>query len=268
MLEPFTLPFMQRAFIGGALVALLAGYFGPFIVQRRMAFLGSGLAHAAFGGVALGILLGAQPVWVAIPFTVIVAIGIVWVRDQTDLAADTSIGIFFAVAMALGIVFLSMRDSYAADAFTYLFGSVLAITWADVAAMGAVCVAALASLPWWPRWAYATFDPVLARSDQLHVKRDDYALTIALAVAVVVAIKVVGIVLMAAFIVLPAATARLVSRNFAGMAVWSIGIGVVTAVAGLYASYFLDMPSGPVIILVQAGLFGAAGMGRRLVSQG
>ena len=258
MLEPFTLPFMQRAFMGGLMVGFLASYFGPFIVQRQLAFLGSGLAHAAFGGVALGILLNQEPLWVAVPFTVAVALAIVWLRERTRLASDTTIGIFFAVSMALGIIFLSKTDGYAADAFTYLFGSLLAVTRADLWITAAVVLATLLTFPLWRAWAYASFDRSLARADRLPVLRHDYILSAAVAVSVVVSIKVVGIVLIAAFLVLPAAAARMMTRTFRSMTLASIAIGMSTVVIGIYASYYADLPSGPMVILTQTAVLGVA----------
>ena len=156
MLEALSLGFMQRALAAGTLTALIAGYYGVFVVQRGMSFIGSGLAHAAFGGVALALLLGGEPLWIAVPFTVIVALLITWVRDRTTLSLDTVIGVFFATAMALGIVFISRIPTYTTDAFTYLFGSVLSVTWTDLWAVLAVGVIAAATLPLWGRWAYAT----------------------------------------------------------------------------------------------------------------
>lgn len=256
MLEPLTLPFMQRALIGGLMVSVLAGYFGPFVVQRHLAFLGSGLAHAAFGGVALGLLLNMQPLWAALPFTVAVALGIVWLRDRAGLASDTTIGIFFSVSMALGIIFLSMKDSYSADAFTYLFGSLLAISRTDLWTAAAVLALSATTIPLWGRWAYATFDPALARADRVPVRRDDYLLAVAIAVITVVAIKLVGIMLIAAFLVMPAAGARLFARTFAGMSLLSLLISAATLVVGLFASYYVDRPTGPAIILTQALLLG------------
>lgn len=255
MLEALTLPFMQRALLGGVLVAVLASYYGVFITQRGLSFLGTGLAHAAFGGVALGLWLGMEPLWVAVPFTVAVALGISWVRERTELSGDTAVGVFFSVSVALGVIFLSLKTEYTVDAFAYLFGSILGVTVADLWATGALVLISLAALPLWHRWAYATFDRELAAADRLPVARHDYLFSVLVAVAIVLAIRVLGIVLIAAFLVIPAATARLVARRFVAMTVMAVAFGVATTVVGLFVSYALDVPSGAAIILLQAVSF-------------
>jgi zinc transport system permease protein len=255
MVEILSLPFMQRALIGGAMVGLLASYYGVFVVQRGLSFLGSGLAHAAFGGVALGLLIHTEPLWVALPFTILIAVGIAWVRYKTQLSSDTAVGIFFSVSMALGIVFLFLRREYTADAFTFLFGSILAVTKTDILITLVVLIITLFTYPLWKRWAYASFDRELAQTDRLPVIRDDYVLSILIAITIVVAIKVVGIVLIAAFLVIPAATARVLSRTFRMMTIISVIIGVSGALSGLILSYYIDIPSGATIILIQAALF-------------
>lgn len=255
MLELLSLPFMQRALLAGVLVGLLASYFGAIVVQRGLTFYGNGLAHAAFGGAALGLLLGLEPLAVAMPFTVAVGIGIVWMRERTRLSGDTTIGIFFAVSMALGIIFLSLRREFSADAFSLLFGSILAVQWVDLWVTLGVVGMTLLTLPLWGRWAYATFDRELAQSDRIQVLRDDYILAFCLAVTVVTAVKVIGIVLIAAFLVIPAAAARLIARTFFSMTVLSMIIGALSAVVGLGISYYADIPSGPAIILLQAAVF-------------
>jgi zinc transport system permease protein len=258
MFDVLLLPFMQRALAGGLLVGLLASYYGPFIVQRRMAFLGNGLAHAAFGGVALGVLLNAEPIWVAMPFTVAVAMIMVWVRERGGLADDTVIGVFFALSMALGMVFIALREDYAGDAFRFLFGSILAVSTADLWASAVVLAITALLLPLWPRWAYATFDRRLAQADRLPVLRDDYVLSIMLALAIVVSIKVVGIILASAFFVLPAATARLMTNRFSRLTLVSVLLGEFAVTTGLWLSYLVNWPTGPVIVLVQGALFLAA----------
>ena len=267
MLEVLALGFMQRALVAGTLTAVIAGYYGVFVVQRGMSFIGSGLAHAAFGGVALALLLGSEPLWVAVPFTVVVALLITWVRDRTTLSLDAAIGIFFATAMALGIMFISRIPTYTTDAFTYLFGSILSVTRTDLWAVLAVGVLVAATLPLWGRWAYATIDREAALADRLPVQLDDYLLSVLIAVTIVVAAKVVGIVLISAFLVIPAATARLVSRRFFQMTVISVLLGAGTAVAGLFASYYLDAPSGATIILTQTAAFLACLLGRTIARQ-
>lgn len=255
MLEMLSYPFMQRALAGGLLVGFLASYYGPIVVQRKMAFLGSGLAHAAFGGVALGIFMGVEPLYVAGPYTVAVAIAIVWASRNSTLSNDTLIGIFFAASMAFGLVLLALAPGYGGDPMAFLFGDLLAVTTADIVATAGVTVATLATLPLWSRWAYATFDRQLATADRLPVARHDYVLAIGLALTVVVAIKVVGIVLIAAFLVLPAAIARMFVQRFASMTVLSIAVGLGTVAAGLFGSYPLDLPSSPIIIIIQTVIF-------------
>jgi zinc transport system permease protein len=246
---------MQRALIAGILVGFLASYYGVFIVQRGLGFLGSGLAHAAFGGVALGILLETEPIWVAVPFTVLVAIGITWVKDKTKLGGDTTIGIFFSVSMALGIIFIFLKRQYSSDAFNYLFGSILSVTLLDIIVPIILIIITLLLFPFWKRWAYSSFDRELAQADRIPVQFDDYLLSILIAVTIVVSIKVVGIVLIAAFLVIPPAASRLLNNSFSKMTVVSIIIGVSTALIGLWISYYMNVPSGATIILLQATVF-------------
>lgn len=255
MVDAVSLAFVQRALLAGVLLGLLGGYFGAFVVQRGLGFLGDGLAHAAFGGVALGLLLNAEPLSIAVPFTVLVALGITWVRERTQLGTDTAIGVLFSVSVALGVVFLSLRDTYSADAFAFLFGSILSVTPTDLWTTGAVGLAALLSWRMWGRWAYATFDRELARADGLTVGRDDYILSAFLAVSVVVGVKLVGILLITAFLVIPSATARLLASSYARMTWGAMLLGVVSAVVGLILSYVIDVPSGATIVLVQAAFF-------------
>lgn len=255
MFEILSLPFMQRALVAGTLVGFLASYYGVFIVQRGLGFLGSGLAHAAFGGVALGVLLNAEPLWVALPFTVLVALGITWVKDKTNLGGDTTIGIFFSVSMALGIIFIFLKRQYTSDAFNYLFGSILSVTITDIIVPIILIIITLILSPFWKRWAYSSFDRELAQADRIPVQFDDYLLSVLISVTVVVSIKVVGIVLIAAFLVIPPATSRLINKSFSKMTITSIVIGIFTALIGLWISYYLDVPSGATIILLQASLF-------------
>ncbi len=263
MLEALQLPFIQRALIAGLLVGGLASYLGVLVVQRRLSFLGDGLAHAAFAGVALGLLLQEDPLWVAIPFAVGVSLAITWVRERSNLGDDTAIGIFFAVSVALGVLFMSLRQGFAPDAVAYLFGSILTVTQTDLWVMLLIALGVALLAPIWPYWAYTTFDRELALADRQPVMFYDYLLSALIALVVVVSVKVVGIVLITAFIVIPAATARLLCRTFGAMTLLSMVIGVLSVLPGLAASYTLDVPTGSAIVLVQALLFGLALLLRR-----
>src|SRR6478609_1570546 len=244
MFEIFKEPFMQSALAAGIMIGILTGFYGVFVVQRSLSFLGNGLAYAAFSGIALALLLGQEPIWVSLPFTILVALGIIWLQDRTKLSADTAIGIFFAVSMALGVVFISLAHTYSVDSFNYLFGSILTVNNTDLIVTAILLLASVLMWPLWGRWAYSTFDRELALADRVPVKRYDYILSILIAVTVVVATKIVGVVLIASFLVIPAATARLVAKSFTSMTVMSILLGVITTFAGLIVSYWVDMPSG------------------------
>lgn len=258
MIDALSLPFMQRALVAGLLIGVIASYYGVFLVQRQLSFLGVGLSHAAFGGVALGLLVGIEPLWVAAPFTVLVALGINAVTERGTLAGDTAIGVFFAVAIAIGIILLAYQRSYTTDAFAYLFGSILAVQPSDLWLIGGLALVTSLTTPLWGRWAYASFDRDLAEADQVPVRRDNYVLAALLAVAIVAAVKIVGVLLVAAFFVIPAAAARLLVSTFRGMTLAAVGVGVVSAVGGLLLSYQLDVPSGATIVLTQALFFAGA----------
>lgn len=266
VLAALQLPFMRYALAAGLCVALMSGLLGVFVVQRRMSFLGDGLAHSAFGGVALGLFLGlAQPLWVALPFALAVALGIAWVREHTELSSDTAIGIFFAVSVALGVLFVSLKQGYSVDAWHWLFGSILGVGRAELGLILAVTAAGTSLFAWlWGQLAYATFDPELAKTDGVRVRRLEYALLALAAVVIVVSVRVVGVILMAAYLVIPAASARLLSRSLIQMTLLSVVFGLISTVLGLLASYWLDVPSGSTIVLAQAALFvGAALFARR-----
>lgn len=275
LVEIFGYAFMQRAVAAGLVIAVMTGLLGTFVVQRGLAFLGDGLAHASFGGIAMGAWVSyaagragilQEPLLLALPFTLLTALGIAWVRDRTRLSSDTTIGVFFAVSVALGVLFVSIipPDENVVDVWHLLFGSILAVGPGDLALiLGVAAVVVVALLLLWGRLAYATFDPELARTDGVRVRRLEYALFALAAVAVVVSAQVIGVVLMASYLVIPAATARLLSRTLAQMTLLAVLLGVASTLGGLVASFRLDVPSGSTIILAQALLFALAAPLRR-----
>lgn len=272
LVEAFAFPFMQRAALAGLLIALMCALLGVFVVQRRLSFLGDGLAHAAFGGMGIGAFVivssgllthGAallrNPLWIAVPFALVTGLGIAWVRDRTELSSDTAIGVFFAVSVALGVLFFSRIHpdvNIGVNVMDLLFGSILAVRPSDlaiIAVVAAVSVTLLVSL--WGRLAYATFDDELARTDGVRSRALEYLLFGLAAVVIAVSATVVGIILMAAYLVIPAAAARIWARSMIGMTGIALAIGTATTLAGLAGSYLFDLPTGSAIILTQALVF-------------
>jgi zinc transport system permease protein len=269
LLEPFGQGFMQRALLAGIMVGAVGALLGVFVVQRGLAFLGDGLAHAAFGGITLGLLLGAgvdRSLWVAIPFTVAVALGIRAAGERTGLGGDATTGVFFAVAFALGVLFLGLRSprAPAVNVESLLFGSILAVSPEILKAMAVLTVmTAGLVVVFWSRLAYATFDPELAALAGIRVAALDRMLLALVALAVVLGVKTVGVVLVSAFIVIPAATARILGGSFARSAGLAVAFGVLGSAIGLLASYHLNVASGATIILtLGAGFFVALAVRR------
>ncbi len=256
MLEALTYPFFQKALAAGMLAGFTGSYYGVFVVQRKISFIGSGLAHAAFGGVALGLLLGVEPLLTAIPFTILVALAIVQLQRHTKLAADALIGILFAVSVALGIIFLSVKTQYTSDAYAYLFGSILTVSNNELIIGSLLAIVTFATFhKLWARWSYATFDIELAGADKLPIRTDDVILILLISITIVVSIKMVGIILISAYLVIPPATGRLLASSFGAMTTISIIIGIASSVVGIFLSYFLDLPSGAIIVLTQSAIF-------------
>jgi zinc transport system permease protein len=270
--EPLGLAFMRRALLAGVAVAAAGALLGVFIVQRGLAFLSDGLAHATFGGLALGLLLGATAeaaVWTALPFTLAVALGIGLVRRRSGLGGDVATGVFFAVSFALGVLLLGLRSARErpVDVEGLLFGSILAVSPGVLVAMlalAALTVAVLAGVG--RRLAYATFDPELAALSGVPVAGLEYLLLALTATIVVVGVKTVGVVLVSAFIVIPAATAQLLTRSFGRAAGLAVVLGTSACGVGLLASYHLNVATGATIILVLGGFFFAAVAARRIVA--
>jgi zinc transport system permease protein len=261
--------FVVRALVAGTALGAAGALLGVFIVQRGLGLLSDGLAHATFGGLALGLLLGSTAdgaIWVALPFTVAIALGIQHVRRRTTLGGEVATGVFFAVSFAAGILFLGLRSatSTPVNVEGLLFGSLLAVSpealW--VILVGAALVVALLVFLG-PRLAYATFDPELARLSGIPVDALEYVLLALTAVVVVVGVKTVGVVLVSAFVVIPAAAANLLGRTPAGIAVLAAGLSVLGTAFGLFASYHLNVATGATIILTLGAIFFLALVFRR-----
>jgi zinc transport system permease protein len=262
--EPLGYEFMQRALLAGVAVAAVCAVIGVFIVQRGLAFLGDGLAHAAFGGIAIGLFMGASvehAVWIAIPFTAIVALGIGVVLRRSQLRGDVATGVFFSFSFALGVLFLGLRSSSAPQVQVehLLFGNMLSVTPTVLYVLVAVAIVACTlTLLLWSRFAYAIFDPELAAISGVPVATLEYLLLVETAVVVVVAVKTVGVVLVSSFVVIPAATARLVGSTIGAATIIALVISTIGAAVGLLASYHFNTPAAATIILIHSAGFAGA----------
>jgi zinc transport system permease protein len=261
LFAPLTQGFVRRALAAGTAMGIAGALLGVFIVQRGMGLLSDGLAHATLGGLALGLLLGAsvdRALWVALPFTVAIAIGIQLVRRRTGLGGDVATGIFFAVSFAAGILLLGLRSPQATPVNVegLLFGSLLSVT-PDALSL-ILTVAALTVLVLgasFSRLAYATFDPELAALSGVGVARLESMLFALTAIVVVVGVKTAGVVLVSAFVVIPAASASLLGRTLVETAAIAVGLAVAGTAIGLCASYHLNVATGATIILTLGAFF-------------
>lgn len=261
LVAPFGQVFVRRALAAGLALGAAGSLLGVFVVQRGLGFLADGLAHAAFGGVALGLLLGAagdRALWVALPFTVAVALGIQQLRQRTSLSGDVATGVFFAVSFAAGVLFLGLRGPRGApvNVEALMFGSLLAVSeeaLVVIAGVSLLVVAMVARVG--PQLAYATFDPELARLSGVRVHGLESLLLAVAALVVVVGVKTVGVVLVSAFVVVPAATAQLVGRTLGATLAFSVMVSLAATAFGLFASYHLNVAPGATIILTLGALF-------------
>lgn len=259
LVEMWSFAFMRRALLAAVMVGTLGSYLSFFVVLNRLAFIGAGVSHAAFGGVALGLYAGVDPVLSGGIFATLVSWAIGWVSRKGQIHEDTVIGIFFASTMALGVAVISMTEGWMADLFSFLFGNILAVTIRDLWILGIVGIIVMAFLTiLFKELLTAAFDEEMARADHLPVDALYYGLLTALAAALIVSVKVVGIILVSALIVVPAAIGYELTYNFRHMLAIAFVTGIGSSIGGLVLSYYYDIPSGATIVLTAAALFAVA----------
>ena len=259
MIEFLSFGFIQRALLTGFLLGATSAVLGVFVVLRRMAFIGVGISHAALGGVALGLVLGFPPLASAGVFSVGVAWVIGWITRKGEVSEDTAIGVFFPTAMALGVVLISLSQTYRQDLLGYLFGNILSVAPGDLwglLVLAGFSLGILALL--FKEFLFLGVDEEAARAAGLPAAFLNYLLLTILAVTIVAAMKLVGIVLVSAFLVIPAATGQTLAGSVRGMVAFSVGSALVSVGAGLWLSWIWNLPSGASIVLFAAVLFFAS----------
>ncbi len=255
-LEFLAYPFMVRALLAGALVALMLGWLGVFVTVRHMSFIGDGLAHASLAGIALAVLLGWAPLPTAVLSSVLVAIAIFFLEKKAKLTSDMAIAIMFSSGLALGVILLSFYKGYQPELISYLFGNILTVNAVDLRSIALSAFVVLATaLLFHKRLLFSTIDPEGAHFAGLSPWKYELLLYVLMAAVVVLSIKLVGIVLVSALLVLPSAIARQFTRSFRSFTAWAIIFSLVIVIAGLVISYYLDLPSGATIVLFGASVF-------------
>ncbi|HEY2476637.1 MAG TPA: metal ABC transporter permease [Candidatus Cybelea sp.] len=263
---PFHYAFMQRAFIAALAVGLLCSTMGTYVILRKLSFIGDGIAHASFAGIVIAYLRGANFYIGAGVVAVLTAVGIGFVHRRGKISLDTTIGVLFTGMFALGVFLMSQQRSYAVDLQSFLFGDILAVQPQDlwlILALSILVAVAVAIL--FRGLLYTTFDPVVAQASGISSPAYEYALLVMLALTIVVSLQAVGIVLVAALLVTPAAAAYQLTSRFSPMMCLSAVFGACSTVGGLYLSYYVRASSGATIVLLATVLFFLAIGVKRLV---
>ncbi len=251
--------FLQRAVIAGTLIAVLCSVLGVFLVLRRLSLIGDGLAHVTFGSVAMALLFSVSSVYTtiaAIPFVLLSAIGILKIAEKARIYGDAAIGIVSSLGIATGIMLASLAGGFNVDLFSYLFGNILSISRTELLVAAALFVVVLLTVGFFFNELFAiTFDEELAVTSGIHVERINWVLVLLTALTVVLAMKVVGIMLISALLILPAVAALQLARGFKAAIVLSISLGVISVFGGIFCSFIMNLPTGATIIIINFILF-------------
>jgi ABC-type Mn2+/Zn2+ transport system permease subunit len=253
--EPFQYAFFIRALVAGILIGAMCGALSVFVVLRRMSYIGHGLAHSVLGGVAVGVALGADLYLGAIVATVLSAVLIDRVMRRRGLHADAAIGIVTTAIFAIGVAVLAVIPTRI-NVEAVLFGNILGVNRTDLWVAGVVGAGfAVLLFVLYKRLVFTTFDPEVAEVHGVRAHRMELVLNLATAAVVVASVRVLGVLLIAAAVVIPAAIARLVTHSFAATIVVATAVGVASSIVGLFASFHVNVPSGPTIVLAGAIAF-------------
>lgn len=257
--DPLTHAFFVRALLAAILVGTVCAVVGTYVVLKGLAFIGEAISHAAFPGLVAAFVFKVPFLLGAGVAAVGTALGIGLVIRRTRIRTDTAIGVIFVGMFALGLFWYSAIKGFVADLFSYLFGNILAISTSDLIGLVALGVVILAVvLVLWKELLYATFDPLAAAASGLPVGLLEYLFLVLVALTIVVSLQAVGIILVVAMLITPAATAQLLSIHFNRLMLLAVAIGVSGSILGLYASYWLNVASGATIVLVETAAFGLA----------
>ncbi|MBE9062817.1 metal ABC transporter permease [cf. Phormidesmis sp. LEGE 11477] len=255
-LNLFTYPFMQRALIGGVLTGLTGGILGSFTVVRQLSFFSDALGHSALLGISLGVVFGLNPSLVVLPFALLFAVGVTYLIEKTDIWTDALLNIVYSSSLAISIIVLSLEGTYQTGINNLLFGDILGVLPGDLLISGLLLLLSSLFVGLTLRTqVLLTLNEDLAIARGIHVFAHRIAFMMLLSLVVATAISSLGVLLVGAFVVIPACAARLFSRNFSSYLILSAVLGAASAAAGIFFSALFNLPTGPSIVIAQLSLF-------------
>ena len=258
ILEALSYGFMQKALIAGIAVGLICSFMGTFLVLRRYSLFGDGFAHVAFGGISVGLFLGVFPLWTAFIVSIFGGIGLQKLRQSTKISGDAAVAVVLVSGLAVGVILLSSSGGFSVDLFSFLFGSILLISNEDTIMILAISSGIIATLVVLQKqFLHLTFNEEQAKLVGLRTTLLNYAFVILASITVVTSMRLVGILLISALIVIPNITAMMFGKGFKKTVCISMGISVISVIGGILLSYFLNLaPSGTIVIITVGILVG------------
>ncbi|MEZ4502863.1 MAG: metal ABC transporter permease [Dehalococcoidia bacterium] len=259
LFDPYQFEFMRRALIALVIVSVIGAIVGAFVVNKGLAFSGDALAHSTLAGVAVAFVAGANVTVGALIAAVLTAVGVGFTRDRARVSYDTAIGILFVAMFSVGILVLSRRTSYTPDLFSFVFGNILGVSRADIVGASILGLAVLAFVgAFYRELVLVAYDPAAASAMGVPARFFEYAVLVMIAFAVVISIKAIGIVLVNAMLIIPAATAGLFVRRLGPIMAYGLLFALVASIVGLHVSYHAGVAASPAIVLTASLLFAAS----------
>lgn len=247
---------MRRALAALLLTSVVGAIVGSFVVSKGLAFSGDALAHSTLAGVAIAFVNGGSVALGALIAAVLTALGIGWTQRRARVSYDTAIGIMFVAMFSLGILILSRRESYTPDLFAFVFGDILGVSQADLIGAAILAVGIVVFVvAFYRELLLVAYDPAVAAASGVPATFFQYAILVMIAIAVVIALKAIGIVLVNAILIIPAATAAIVARRLSTIMLAGIAVATVSSVAGLHLSFYADVAASPAIVLCATAIF-------------
>ena len=258
-MEILSYSFFQNALLGVLFVSIAAGIIGTYVVSRRMVFITGGITHACFGGLGLGFFLGINPIAMAAVFAIAAATGVEWMSTRQNVRQDSAIGVIWALGMALGTLFIFLSPGYVPELTSFLFGNVLTITSTDIILFAAYLVVLLAFFAvFYPQILLCAFDPDFAATRRLRVSAINLAMTIMIAICIVLTIRLIGIMLLLSLLTMPQMIAEMFTNRFHHMMIISSLVSVACSVLGIFCSYWIAVPASATIVLTLVAAYAVA----------